>query len=94
LIPSQKLKAIYLSRLDIFVQDPLLKYISVEYIEYIEIFKEKYRKEVLSKYQSWDYKIKLEEGKILSLLLIILLSETRLQILKEYLDKILEKGFI
>jgi hypothetical protein len=36
----------------------------------------------------------LEKGKILPLLPIIPLSEVRLQILKEYLDKILQKGFI
>jgi hypothetical protein len=63
-------------------------------MKYIEIFKEKYRKEALPKYQPWDYKIKLEEEKTLFLLLIILLSEVRLQILKEYLDKIFEKRFI
>jgi hypothetical protein len=80
--------------LDTFAQDPLLKYILIKYTKYTEIFKEKYRKEALPKYQLWDYKIKLEKGKILSLLLIILLSEARLQILKEYLDKIFEKGFI
>jgi hypothetical protein len=50
----------------------------VEYIKYAEIFKEKHGKEALLKYQPWDYKIKLEEGKVLSLLLIILLSEVRL----------------
>jgi hypothetical protein len=80
--------------LDIFAQDPSLKYIPVEYTEYTEIFKEKLGKEALPKHQPWDHEIKLEKGKAPPLLPIIPLSEARLQVLKKYLDEILEKEFI
>jgi hypothetical protein len=71
-----------------------LKDISVQYIKYAEIFKERPKESALPKYQSWDYKIKLEEGKELLFLPIIPLSEEKLGLLREYLDENLAKRFI
>jgi hypothetical protein len=80
--------------LDTLAQDPLLKDIPVQYTKYTEIFKERPQEDTLPKYQPWDYKIKLEEGKKPLFLPIILLSEEKLKLLREYLDENLAKGFI
>jgi hypothetical protein len=80
--------------LDTLAQDPSLKDIPVQYTKYAEIFKERPQDDALPKYQPWDYEIKLEEGKELLFLPIILLSEEKLKLLREYLDENLAKGFI
>jgi hypothetical protein len=80
--------------LDTLAQDPLLKYILVEYTKYTEIFRERPKESTLLKYQAWDYKIKLKEDIKLLYLKIILLSEEKFKLLCEYLDENITKGFI
>jgi hypothetical protein len=93
-IPDQELKATSLPRLDTLAQNPLLKNIPIQYTKYTEIFKERPQEDTLLKYQLWDHEIKLEEGKELLFLLIILLSEEKLKLFRKYLDENLAKGFI
>jgi hypothetical protein len=66
----------------------------VEYTKFTEIFRERLKESTLSKYQAWDYEIKLKENIELLYLKIILLLEEKLKLLREYLDKNITKRFI
>jgi hypothetical protein len=48
----------------------------------------------LPKYQKWDYKIELEEGKYPGFELIYRLLEKELAVLKKYINENMAKGFI
>jgi hypothetical protein len=89
-----ELKATRSPTSDTLAQDPSLKYIPVQYEKYAKIFKERPLEDALPKHQPWDHEIKLEDGKEPLFLLIILLSEEKLKLLREYLDENLAKGFI
>ena len=49
---------------------------------------------VLPKHQPWDHEIKLQQGTEPGFGLIYQLSEKELQVLREYLEENLKKGFI
>jgi hypothetical protein len=92
--PGQELKATRSPRSDTFAQDPSLKHIPAEYMEYAEIFRERPKEQALPKHQAWDHEIKLKEGTEPPRLKMIPLSEEKLGLLREYLDEMLSKGFI
>jgi transposase InsO family protein len=65
-----------------------------EYEEFRKLFEEELGPEALPKHQKWDHEIKLEPGKEPGFQPIYKLSEKELEALREYIDKMLQKGFI
>ena len=62
-------------------------HIPEEYKEFQKLFKTEPDQEALSKYQSWDYKIKIEDGKTLTKKGIYPLSAKKLDALRKYLEE-------
>ena len=65
-----------------------------EYQQWTYLFEEGEKKDALPKHEPWDHKIPLVEGKQPTFGPIYQLSEKELQVLKEYLEDNLAKGFI
>jgi transposase InsO family protein len=65
-----------------------------EYKEFAELFQEELGIEALPKHQSWDHEIVLEDGKQPTFGPIYSLSEKELEVLKDYINVNLKKGFI
>ena len=71
-----------------------LKQIPVQYQEFAELFKEAKGQEALPKHQPWDHEIPIMEGREPTFGPIYGLSATELEVLREYIDTNLAKGFI
>ena len=69
-------------------------HIPEEYKEFQRLFKIEPNQKTLSKHQSWDYEIKIEDGKILMKKGIYSLSAEKLDALRKYLEENQQKGFI
>ena len=68
--------------------------ISKEYRDFAELFADEVSGKALSKHQSWDHKILIQEEKAPEKTLIYLLSSEKLEVLRTYLDENLKKEFI
>jgi transposase InsO family protein len=65
-----------------------------EYEEFRKLFEEELGPAALPKHQPWDHEIKLEPGKEPGFQPIYKLSEKELEALRDYIDKMMKKGFI
>ena len=75
-------------------QDSLLKNIPIVYKDFKELFLEEKGIEALPAHQPWDHSIPIEPGKDVPFGPIYQMSEKELQVLREYIDTNLKKGFI
>ena len=65
-----------------------------EYEEFRRLFETEPDQEALSKHQSWDHEIKIEDGKTPTKKGIYSLSAEKLDALRKYLEENQQKGFI
>ena len=65
-----------------------------QYREYEHLFQEVVDDQALPKHQPWDHRIRLQEGKQPTFGPIYQLSEKEVEVLQEYLNKALAKGYI
>ena len=69
-------------------------HIPEEYEEFQKLFETEPDQEALSKHQSWDYEIKIKDGKTPTKRGIYPLSAEKLDALRKYLEENQQKGFI
>jgi hypothetical protein len=90
--PTRAEKACNAQTTDLDPQDPLDQ-LPKEYHDYQSVFSDEAAK-TLPPHRSYDHKIELEEGTNPPYGKLYNMSEVELKVLKDYLDKMLDKGFV